>query len=142
MDIETFRDFCLSLPATTEGLPFGDDVLVFKVEGKIFALINLNKPNGFNVKCDPEKAIALREKYDCVKAGYHMNKKHWNTIYFGGFDTEFETALTQRQLQHWIRHSYELIVSRLPKKIRGVLQKELENRRSENDEEANLLKSK
>ncbi|WP_291721679.1 MmcQ/YjbR family DNA-binding protein [Bernardetia sp.] len=134
MDIESFREFCLSLPAVTEGLPFGEDTLVFKVEGKMFALINLNKPNSFNVKCNPEKAIELREKYDCVKEGYHMNKKHWNTIYFGGIYTEFETSLTQRQLKHWIRHSYELVVSKLPKKTREVIQRELENMQSENDQ--------
>jgi predicted DNA-binding protein (MmcQ/YjbR family) len=126
MDIEAFRDFCLSFPVVTEGLPFGEDTLVFKVEGKIFVLINLNQPDGFNVKCNPEKAIELREKYDCIKAGFHMNKKHWNTIYFGGINTEFETSLTQKQLKHWIRHSYELVVSKLPKEIRKELQTELE----------------
>lgn len=126
MDIETFRDFCLSLPVVTEGLPFGEDTLVFKVEGKIFALIDIAKPDGFNVKCDPEKAIELREKYDCVKAGYHMNKKHWNTVYFGGNSSEFETSLTQKQLKYWIQHSYELVVSKLPKKSRMELQTELE----------------
>lgn len=126
MDVESFRDFCLSFPAATEGLPFGEDTLVFKVEGKMFALINLNQPDSFNVKCNPEKAIELREKYDCVKAGYHMNKKHWNTVYFGGINTEFETSLTQQQLKHWIRHSYELVVSKLPKKSRKELQNKLE----------------
>lgn len=134
MDVESFRDFCLSFPVVTEGLPFGEDTLVFKVEGKMFALINLNKPDGFNVKCDPEEAIALREKYDCVKAGYHMNKKHWNTIYFGGINTEFENSLTQKQLKHWIRHSYQLVISKLPKKVRIVLHNELEKRDSENDQ--------
>ncbi|AFM04213.1 hypothetical protein Fleli_1815 [Bernardetia litoralis DSM 6794] len=131
MDIELFRDFCLSFPAVTEGLPFGEDTLVFKVEGKMFALINLNKADSFNVKCDPEKAIELREKYDCVKAGYHMNKKHWNTIYFGGINTEFEISLTQKQLKDWIRHSYQLVVSKLPKKIRTELYTELEKMNSE-----------
>ena len=126
MDIELFRDFCLSFPAVTEGLPFGEDTLVFKVEGKIFALINLNKPDSFSVKCNPEKAIELREKHDCVKAGFHMNKKHWNTIYFGGMYSEFENSLTQKQLKHWIRHSYELVVSKLTKKVRTELQTELE----------------
>ena len=126
MDIELFRDFCLSFPAVTEGLPFAEDTLVFKVEGKMFALINLNKPDSFNVKCDPEKAIELREKYDCVKAGYHMNKKHWNTIYFGGNGSEFEMSLTQQQLKYWICHCYELVISKLPKKLRVELQTELE----------------
>ncbi len=131
MDIETFRDFCLSFPLSTEGLPFGEDTLVFKVEGKMFSLINLDKPDSFNVKCNPEKAIELREKYDCVKAGFHMNKKHWNTIYFGGIHTEFENSLTQKQLKHWIRHSYELVISKLPKQKRAVLQIELEKMNSE-----------
>lgn len=132
MDIESFRDFCLSFPAVTEGLPFGEDTLVFKVEGKMFALINLNKPDGFNVKCDPKKAVELREKYDCVKAGYHMNKKHWNTIYFGGIYSEFETCLTDKQLKHWIRHSYQLVISKLTKKVRTELQTELEKMKVEN----------
>ncbi len=131
MDVELFRDFCLSFPAVTEGLPFGEDTLVFKVEGKMFALINLAKPDSFNVKCNPEKAIELREKYECVKAGYHMNKKHWNTIYFGGNYSEFENSLTDKQLRHWIRHSYELVVSNLPKKVRTVLQTELEKMKAE-----------
>ena len=133
MDIEQFRDFCLSFPCVTESLPFGEDTLVFKVEGKMFALINLNTPNSFNVKCDPNKAIELREKYDCVKAGYHMNKKHWNTIYFGGIATDFETSLHQKQLKHWIRHSYELVISKLPKKTRTLLQTELEKMKTQND---------
>jgi predicted DNA-binding protein (MmcQ/YjbR family) len=131
MDVESFRDFCLSFPAVTEGMPFGEDTLVFKVEGKIFALINLNKPDGFNVKCDPEKAIELREKYDCIKAGYHMNKKHWNTVYFGGINTEFETSLTQKQLKHWIGHSFELVISKLPKEVRTELYAELEKMNSD-----------
>jgi predicted DNA-binding protein (MmcQ/YjbR family) len=135
MDVESFRDFCLSFPAATEGLPFGEDTLVFKVEGKMFALINLKKSDSFNVKCDPKKAVELREKYDCVKAGYHMNKKHWNTIYFGGIYSEFESSLTEKQLKHWIRHSYQLVVSKLPKKVRVVLQAESEKMDSENDQQ-------
>ncbi len=126
MDIESFRDFCLSFPAVTEGLPFGENILVFKVEGKMFALINLHNPTSFNVKCNPEKAIELREKYDYVEAGYHMNKKHWNTIHFAGTNSEFQYSPTQAQLKKWIRHSYQLIIDKLPKKKRIKLQTELE----------------
>jgi predicted DNA-binding protein (MmcQ/YjbR family) len=114
MHIEEFRNFCLSLPGTTEELPFDDRTLVFKVMGKMYALADIEEFTSFNVKCDPEQAEQLRAAYACVKPGYHMNKKHWNTIVLGG-------ELKNQELYHWIRHSYDLVASKLPKKDREAL---------------------
>lgn len=103
MDIETLREYCLSKPGAEESLPFGPDTLVYKVNGKIFLLTGLdNEPLRFNVKCDPEKALELREEYACVQPGYHMNKKHWNTITVDG-------TVTSRHLKEWIDWSYGLV---------------------------------
>ena len=103
MDIEILRDYCLSKPGAEESLPFGPDTLVFKVKGKIFLLTGLdNEPLRFNVKCDPEKALELREEYACVQPGYHMNKKHWNTIVVNG-------TVSSRLLKEWIDSSYKLV---------------------------------
>ncbi len=114
MNIEDFRDFCLSLPGTTEELPFGPDTLVFKVGGKIFALTNLQTFASFNVKCDPAQAVDLRERYDYVLPGFHQNKKHWNTVLVGA-------GASPAQLRQWITHSYQLIVAALPKALRAEL---------------------
>lgn len=114
MNIEDFRDFCLSLPGATEELPFGPDTLVFKVGGKLFALTDLQTFGSFNVKCDPEHAAELRERYDYVLPGFHMNKKHWNTVLIG-------TGATEAQLRQWITDSYQLIVAALPKAVREAL---------------------
>lgn len=114
MNIEALRDYCLSLPETTEELPFDNNTLVFKVAGKMFLATSLNEYDGFNVKCDPAKAIELREKFSSVEAGYHMNKKHWNTIKLTG-------ELNEKQLKHWILHSYELVVAKLPKTKRDKI---------------------
>jgi len=84
MNIEEIRIYCLSKKQTTEGFPFGDDTLVFKVKGKMFALMNLEEDLRMNLKCDPEEAIRLREKHDAVIPGYHMNKKLWNTVIADG----------------------------------------------------------
>lgn len=110
MNIESLRDYCLSKKAVTESFPFGEDTLVFKVGEKIFLLTGLNSPNSFNVKCDPEKAISLREEFSEIIPGYHMNKKHWNTVYMNG-------SLTNKQLQEMIDHSYELVFNSLKKSI-------------------------
>ena len=115
MNIEDYRDFCLSLPGTTEETPFGPDTLVFKVGGKIFALTDLQTFASFNVKCDPERAAELRERYDFVRPGFHMNKKHWNTILVGQGGTD-------AQLRQWLTDSYQLIVTALPKATRAELQ--------------------
>src|SRR5688572_30495334 len=85
MDIEQLRDYCLSKPDTEECLPFGPDNLVFKVNNKMFLLASLDEsPLRFNAKCDPEKALELRESFSCIIPGYHMSKIHWNTIIIDG----------------------------------------------------------
>src|SRR5215467_9607052 len=112
MDIESLRDYCLSKPAVEETFPFGPDTLVYKVGGKVFLICSLSAEDfQFNVKCDPEKAIELRERYTCVQPGYHMNKKHWNTIVVDG-------SVSSKQLKEWIDHSYDLVAKRGRKKSR------------------------
>jgi predicted DNA-binding protein (MmcQ/YjbR family) len=103
MNIESLREYCLSKPGAEETLPFGPDTLVFKVNGKIFLLAGMDdEPLSFNVKCDPDKAIELREQFSCVLPGYHMNKKHWNTIRVDG-------SVSSKQLKEWIDDSYVLV---------------------------------
>lgn len=114
LNIESIREYCLAKPSVLETMPFGEDTLVFKVIDKMFLLIGLNSPDNFNVKCDPEKAIALREEYDEVKPGYHMNKMHWNTVYING-------RLTDKQLLEMINDSYQLVVKSLPKAKQALL---------------------
>ncbi|WP_028297549.1 MmcQ/YjbR family DNA-binding protein [Olivibacter sitiensis] len=111
MNIETLREYCLGKKAVDEGFPFGEDTLVFKVAGKVFLLVGLDEhPLYFNVKCDPERAISLRELHPhSVKPAYHMNKKHWNSVYIIG-------ELNDDTLRELIDHSYELVVAGLPKK--------------------------
>jgi predicted DNA-binding protein (MmcQ/YjbR family) len=111
MDIEQLRAFCLAKPFVEECLPFGDDTLVFKVGGKIFLLTGLDVYDSFNIKCDPEKAIALRETYAGIIPGYHMNKKHWNTV------KVFEDV-PQALMYEMIEESYNLVLNSLPKKVR------------------------
>ena len=115
MNVESLREYGLQKPGAEESMPFGDDTLVFKVAGKIFLLISLNEPNRFNVKCDPDLAVELREKFSDVKPGFHMNKVHWNTVYFDG-------SLTEKHLHEMIDHSYDLVVKSLPKKVQQALQ--------------------
>lgn len=108
MNIETLREYCLSKQDVEETLPFGPDTLVYKVKGKIFLLTGLDGAGlRFNVKCDPDKATELREEFPCVLPGYHMNKKHWNTVVVDG-------SVPAKQLKEWIDHSYQLVQS--PKK--------------------------
>ncbi len=115
MDIVSLRDYCIVKPGTEECFPFDESTLVFKVGGKIFLLVDIDsKPLSFNVKCDPDKAIALREKHACVKPGYHMNKTHWNTVTADG-------SVNTKLLKEWIDHSYELVVNSLPKKLKAEL---------------------
>lgn len=116
MDIETFRNYCLSKKGTTEELPFGPETLVFKVMGKLFAATGLDEDQfRVNLKCNPDRAIELREAHPEVQPGWHMNKKHWNTVYF-------EQGLADEQLRELIDHSYELVVKGLPKKLRLALE--------------------
>jgi predicted DNA-binding protein (MmcQ/YjbR family) len=114
LNIEEIRDHCLAKPGVTEGLPFGEDTLVFKVGEKIFLLISITDSTHFNVKCDPERAVELREQYTEVQPGYHMNKKHWNTVSTDG-------NLTRRQLGEMIDHSYELVLKSLPKNLQAEI---------------------
>jgi len=109
MNIEELRSFCISKKGVEETFPFGSNIIVFKVMGKVFLITDLEQyPLQFNVKCDPEKAIELRERYTCVIPGYHMNKKHWNTIIADG-------SASSTLLQEWITDSYNLVKSKLPK---------------------------
>lgn len=112
MDIEQLRDYCLKLKDVVEEFPFGNETLVFKVKGKIFLLCGLESdPLQFNVKCDPERAEELREQYPAIIPGYHMNKKHWNTVIVDG-------SLSNAMLRELIDHSYDLVYKSLPKKLR------------------------
>lgn len=121
MNIETFREYCLSKKGTTEDFPFDENTLVFKVMGKMFALTSLKKweegDESVNLKCDPEKAIELRESFpEEVYPGYHMSKKHWNTVVLNG------NQLSTQQKYNLIDHSYQLVVSKLTKKQKEELE--------------------
>ena len=102
MDIESLRDYCISRKGATESFPFGEDTLVFKANDKIFALVNLDGELSINLKCDPVLALELRERYTAVTPGYHMNKKHWNTVMLDG-------SVPDKEVFSWIDHSYDLI---------------------------------
>ncbi|PID93286.1 MAG: MmcQ-like protein [Bacteroidetes bacterium] len=120
MNIEEFRDYCLAKPAASESFPFDDNVLVFKVMGKIFALTSMQGDFSINLKCDPERALRIRMRYPAISPGFHMNKKHWNTILVdGSLDDSFIRAL--------IDHSYDLVVARLTKSQRGAIQELINN---------------
>ena len=114
MNIEELREYCLQKPGTTEGLPFGEDTLVFKVGEKLFLLTSISQGNQFNVKCDPELAIELRERHPEITPGYHMNKKLWNTVKMDG-------TLPDKQLFEMIDHSYEQVFKGLPRKIQDQI---------------------
>lgn len=114
MDIEKVRKYCLKKNFVTEGFPFGKDVLVFKVMNKMFCLMNLNPPVYINLKCDPELAVELREKYSSVTPGYHMNKIHWNSVQIDG-------TIPDKEIIKWIDQSYELIIASIPLKKRPEL---------------------
>ena len=112
MNVEDIRDYCLSKKFVTESTPFDDVTLVFKVAGKMFALLPLDEVKlSINLKCDPEKAIALREIYPAVTPGYHMNKNHWNTVFVDG-------TIEKKLILEWIDDSYRLVVDSLPGKTR------------------------
>ncbi|MDQ6903013.1 MAG: MmcQ/YjbR family DNA-binding protein [Bacteroidota bacterium] len=106
MNVEEIREYALALKDVKESFPFGNDTLVFKTNNKIFLLVSLSAETlQFNVKCNPERAIELREAYSCILPGYHMNKKHWNTIIVDG-------QLSKKQLQEFILHSYTLVAKK------------------------------
>jgi len=120
MDLEQFREYCLSRVAATESMPFGEGVLVFKVAGKIFALAALDEiPATVNLKCDPDLALELRDRYEQVQPGYHMNKRHWNTV-------EIDSGIPEAELRKMIEHSYDLVVRALPKAQRYRLTRQKE----------------
>jgi predicted DNA-binding protein (MmcQ/YjbR family) len=106
MNIESLREYCISKKSATESFPFDEETLVFKASGKIFALVNLDGDLSINLKCDPCKAIELRERYAAVTPGYHMNKKHWNTIIIDG-------TVPDKEIFSWIDHSYDLVMKRI-----------------------------
>ncbi len=115
MNIEELREFCLSLKGAEESMPFDDEVLVFSIKGKMFCLTGISNNYEFIIlKCDPEEAIELRERHPEVSPGYHMNKKHWNSIRTDG-------SISDKLFREWIRKSYDLVVAGLPKKIRQEL---------------------
>ena len=115
MNIEEIRDYCISKPEVTEGLPFNDTALVFKVVGKMFALLDLSEESrGISLKCDPELAIELREQHPEVTPAYHFNKRHWNTIIING-------RVPDDLIREWIDHSYELVVWGLKRADREAL---------------------
>ncbi|MBP8793727.1 MAG: MmcQ/YjbR family DNA-binding protein [Lutibacter sp.] len=116
MNIEEFRTYCLSKKHVSESFPFDQQTLVFKVGDKMFSLTSLEKhPTSVNLKCDPERAIELRDSHSEITAGYHMSKKHWNTIVI-------ESSLPHQLLKELIDHSYELVVSGMTKKQRTELE--------------------
>ena len=114
MNVEEFREYCLKKKGVTEEFPFDQVTLVFKVMGKMFALAGITNFQSINLKCDPEKAVVLRENYDYVRPGFHMNKKHWNTV---DMDWRVENEL----ITFWIDHSYDLVAASLTKKLKEEL---------------------
>jgi len=115
MDIETYRIHCLSKKGVTEEFPFDENTLVFKVMGKMFALTDVDEFISINLKCDPEYAVELRDTYDSVLPGYHMSKKHWNTVLM-------DDSIPDKVLLEWINNSYDLVVSSLSIKSKELLE--------------------
>jgi predicted DNA-binding protein (MmcQ/YjbR family) len=115
MDFRALREYCTARPGVTEDFPFGETTLVFKVMGKIFALTDVEAlPLRVNLKCDPDWAIQLRERFPEVQPGYHMNKNHWNTV-------DLEGDLSDEQVREMIDHSYERVVRGLPRRVQEEL---------------------
>ncbi len=110
MFLDEIREYCLAKPAVSESLPFGPETLVFKVAEKLFLLTNIEQPDNISLKCDPERAVELREKYSEIISGYHLNKKHWNTVNLKG-------SLKPNFIKGLIDHSYDLVFASLPKKL-------------------------
>jgi predicted DNA-binding protein (MmcQ/YjbR family) len=114
MNIEGFRLHCIAKKGVTEEFPFDENVLVFKVAGKIFVLTDVNDFTNINLKAEPEVCTELREQYESVQPGYHMNKKHWITVLMDG-------SIPDKMLLKWIDNSYDLVRSSLPKKLQNTL---------------------
>lgn len=115
MNLEEYVEYCLSKPGVTDGFPFGPDVLVLKVMGKMFALSGVENFESVNLKCEPELAMQLREEFEAVNPGYHMNKTHWNTVTVNG-------DAPDKKIYEWIDLSYDLVAKSLTKKQREELQ--------------------
>ena len=114
MNIESVRDYCLSLPETTEDFPFDETTLAFRVMGKIFAMVDLEKTEWFVLKCNPDYAIELRDAHADIAPAWHMNKKHWNQIDLTG-------SLSHSFIKELVAHSYDLVVAKLPRKTKDEL---------------------
>ena len=114
MNIEDYREFCLGLKGVTEDFPFDEQTLVFKVMGKMFSLADVDDFESINLKCDPDKALEMREQFPGVKPGYHMNKKHWNTVMVNA-------GIPDTLLKQWTRDSYDLVVAGLSRKLKDEL---------------------
>lgn len=114
MNIEDYRDYCLNKPGVTEEFPFGEQTIVFKVMGKMFSLTGVENFTSINLKCDPELALELREQFHSIKPGFHMNKKHWNTV-------ENEGDVTDKKIVELTDLSYDLVVKGLTKKLKEEL---------------------
>ena len=114
MNAEQIREYCIAKKGVTESFPFNEEVLVFKVLDKMFALISLSKPDSINLKCDPERAIELREQYDDIIPGFHINKKHWNTVMLTG-------SLSKKLIFELIDHSFEQVLKSMGKKGEQLL---------------------
>lgn len=118
MNIESVREFCLSLPQTTEDFPFDESTLAFRIEGKIFAMVDLEKTEWFVLKCNPERALELRDRYMDISPAWHMNKKYWNQLNLYG-------ALPDKLIRTLICHSYNEVVKKIPKRViaeKGIVQ--------------------
>jgi len=116
MNIEEIREYCLSKACITESMPFDETTLVFKVKNKMFALLHIEEPHSVNLKCDPNLAIDLRERYQSVLPGYHMNKRYWNTIILDGL-------VSDKLVCEWIDHSYNQVIAGLTKRDKVALTK-------------------
>ncbi|MGI6478605.1 MAG: MmcQ/YjbR family DNA-binding protein [Salinivirgaceae bacterium] len=115
LNVETIREYCIQKPFTTEEFPFDDVTLIFKVGGKMFAMIPLDEPRlVISLKCSPERSVELREKYDSIQPAYHMNKRHWNMIFIDG-------SVPKKLIVELIDHSYDLVFNKLPRKKQSEL---------------------
>ncbi len=116
MNLEIIREYCLKKKGVVEEVPIGEDSPVYKVIGKIFLIASLTPPISINIKCDPERAVELRERYDEIQPGYHMNKLHWNTV-------DLKGSLNDNLILEMIDHSYDLVASKLKKSEKEKLKK-------------------
>lgn len=114
INVESYREYCLAKPGTSEGFPFDGSTLVFKVMGKMYALADIDAFEFINLKCNPERAAELRDQHPAIRPGYHMNKQHWNSVYVDG-------TLSDELIFELVDHSYELIAAGLPKKLKEEL---------------------